>query len=189
MIKALVLTTRSYRRFYQEHRIPLESLRDFIDIARLTASAANLQPLRFLLYNEPEDCERIFPTLGWASYLKDWDGPAEGERPSAYIVILGDRNISKWLEYDAGIACQSILLAATERDLGGCMLGSVNRKKLVEELNIDEKYELLLVLALGKPSERVIVEDVGEEGNIKYWRDKDDIHHVPKRKLDELILN
>ena len=98
MIKALVLTTRSYRRFYQEHRIPLESLRDFIDIARLTASAANLQPLRFLLYNEPEDCERIFPTLGWASYLKDWDGPAEGERPSAYIVILGDINISKWLE-------------------------------------------------------------------------------------------
>lgn len=189
MIKALILTTRSYRRFYQEQRLPLETLREFIDTARLSGSAANLQPLKFLLFNKPADCSRIFPTLGWAGYLKDWEGPEEGERPSAYIIILGDRKLSNWLEYDAGIVCQTILLAATEKDLGGCMLGSVNRDKLKEELAIDEKYELLLVLALGKPSEKVIIEDVEEGGSIKYWRDKDDVHHVPKRKLDDLILN
>ena len=120
--------------------------------------------------------------------MRSWSGPAEGERPSAYIVILGDTEISKSSGCDHGIAAQSIMLGATERGLGGCMIGSIKRDALRETLEIPERYEIQLVLALGKPAETVVLEDVGPDGDIKYYRDDEDVHHVPKRPLDELIL-
>ena len=125
----------------------------------------------------------------WAGYLKDWDGPAEGERPAAYIVILGDKDISPSFGCDHGIAAQSILLGATERGLGGCMIGSVKKQGLREALEIPPGYEILLVIALGKPKETVVIEAVGPDGDIKYWRDDEDVHHVPKRALDDMILS
>jgi hypothetical protein len=124
----------------------------------------------------------------WAGYLSRWSGPAEGERPSAYIVILGDTELRKGFGCDHGIAAQSIMLGATERGLGGCMIGSIDRPKLRQVLDIPERYEILLVLALGKPAETVVLEDVGPDGDIKYYRDDEDVHHVPKRTLGELIL-
>jgi nitroreductase len=120
--------------------------------------------------------------------LSRWSGPAEGERPSAYIVILGDTELRKDFGCDHGIAAQSIMLGATERGLGGCMIGSIDRPKLRQVLDIPERYEILLILALGKPAETVVLEDVGPDGDIKYYRDEDDVHHVPKRTLGELIL-
>ena len=120
--------------------------------------------------------------------MRSWSGPAEGERPSAYIVILGDTEISKSVGCDHGIAAQSIMLGATERGLGGCMIGSIKRDALRETLEIPERYEIQLVLALGKPAETVVLEDVGPDGDIKYYRDDQGVHHVPKRPLDELIL-
>jgi nitroreductase len=124
----------------------------------------------------------------WAGYLSRWSGPAEGERPSAYIVILGDTELGKDFGCDHGIAAQSIMLGATERGLGGCMIGSIDKKKLRQALDIPERYEILLILALGKPAETVVLEDVGPGGDIKYYRDEEDVHHVPKRTLDELVL-
>ena len=124
----------------------------------------------------------------WAGYIRSWKGPAEGERPSAYIVILGDTELNKSFGCDHGIAAQSIMLGATERGLGGCMIGSIDRPKLRQVLDIPERYEILLVLALGKPSETVVLEDVGPDGDIKYYRDEEDVHHVPKRTLSELVL-
>ncbi len=186
-IKELIIRTRSYRRFDQSFYIDYGTLEDLVNLARLSASSANRQPLKYLLFNSPEDCERIFPSLAWAGYLNHWNGPEEGERPSAYIIILGDRSVTESFSVDHGIAAQSIMLGATETGLGGCMIASVNREQLRTELQIPEKYDILLVLALGKPAETVILEDVACN-DIRYYRDDDGIHHVPKRSLNELIV-
>ena len=188
MLRDLVLKNRSYRRFYQDVAVEVETLRELVDLARLSASGSNLQPLKFMLSRDPEKNARLFACLSWAAYLKDWPGPVEGERPSAYIVILGDKDISQTFGVNHGIAAQSILLGATEKGLGGCMVASIKKDILRSALNILLKYEILLVLALGKPAEKVVVEKVGEDGSVKYWRDADGIHHVPKRSLDEIIV-
>ena len=186
MLRDLVIETRSYRRFHQEVATDLETLRQLVDLARLSASGANKQPLKFMLSSDPQTNAQVFVHLGWAGYLKDWPGPSEGERPSGYIIILGDTRISRSFGRDLGIAAQSIMLGATERGLGGCMIGSIGRG-LREVLDIPDEFEILLVLALGKPAETVVLEDVGLDGSIKYYRDEDDVHHVPKRPLGELI--
>jgi nitroreductase len=188
-LSELVANTRSRRRFHQEHHIERETLIELVDLARLSASGANRQPLKYILSHTPEMNERIFPHLGWAAYLKDWPGPEEGERPSAYIVILGDKNISGVFSLDHGIAAQSILLGATEKGLGGCIIATINKENLQAVLAIPEPYVILLVLALGKPKEQVVIEPLPADGNIRYWRDSDGVHHVPKRSLDEIILN
>ena len=185
--KNLVLKNRSYRRFDQSFSVETKTLEKLVDLARLSASAANRQPLKYLLYNAPRDCERIFPSLAWAGYLNDWSGPVSGERPSAYIIILGDKSITESFSVDHGIAAQSIMLGASEIGLGGCMIASIKREQLRKELNIPEIYDILLILALGKPAEKVIIEEV-VENNIKYWRDSKENHHVPKRSLNELII-
>jgi len=188
MIRDLVIATRSIRRFHQSAVVDLETLRQLVDLARLSASAANVQPLKYVLACAPERNARIFPLLAWAGYLKDWPGPVEGERPSAYIVILGDKRLRQSFDCDHGIAAQSILLGATERGLAGCMIASIQRRELRDVLAIPEHLEILLVLALGKPKEKVVLEAVGADGDIKYWRDADGVHHVPKRSLDEIIV-
>jgi len=189
MIRDLIQKNRSYRRFFEDHTIEISTLKSLVDLARLSASAANLQPLKYILSC---DCERnavIFPHLAWAGYIKDWPGPTEGERPSAYIVILGDTRISKSFEYDSGIAIQSMLLGAAEMGLGGCIIHSIQRDQLREVLDIPSQYEIMLVLALGRPRETVKIEQIDASGDIKYWRDDAGIHHVPKRSLDDIIVS
>jgi len=186
-LKDIVLRTRSCRRFDETHRIDYKTLEEFIDLARLSASGANRQPLKFLIYNSPEDCDRVFPSIVWAAYLRDWEGPDQGERPSAYIIILGDKTLAEGFGVDHGIAAQSIMLGATESGLGGCMIASIRREQLRSELKIPERYEILLILALGKPVENIIIDRI-KDGDVKYWRDNDKNHHVPKRPLDELII-
>lgn len=186
-IKDLIVKTRSYRRFDQSFHVDLQTLEELVNLARLSASAANRQPLKYLIYNNPDYCERIFPALAWAGYLKEWDGPEQGERPAAYIIILGDRSVAESFSVDHGIAAQSIMLGATESGLGGCMIASIKHSMLREELKIPERFDILLVLALGKPAENVILEELA--GNdIRYWRDNTGNHHVPKRSLNDLII-
>jgi nitroreductase len=188
MLKELVTKSRTVRRFFQEMPVDMETLRELVDLARLSPSGSNLQPLKYYLSCEPEKNARIFPNLAWAGYLKDWPGPQEGERPAAYIIILGDSTINKTFGCDHGIAAQSIMLGAAEIGLGGCMIGSIKRAELAAALNIPPQYEILLVLALGQPKESVQVEPIGPDGSIRYWRDEQQVHHVPKRALDDLIL-
>ncbi|MTI83123.1 MAG: nitroreductase family protein [Firmicutes bacterium] len=184
----LVSKNRSYRRFYQDTKIEKNTLKDLVNLARLSASAGNKQPLKYVLSYDPEKNNSIFNTLAWAAYLKDWNGPVEGERPSAYIVVLNDNQISNnYSDIDVGIACQSILLGASDMGLGGCILAFVNREKLKNSLNIPEGLEIKVVIALGKPKEPVTIE--AAKGDIKYWRDDKGVHHVPKRPLDEVILD
>ena len=187
MIEELVMKNRSYRRFYENKSIDNETLKELINLARLSPSAGNLQPLKYVLSNTPEKNNLVFPCLAWAGYLKEWSGPQEGERPAAYVVILGDTNISKKFGCGYGIAAQSILLGATEKGLNGCIVGSIRRKMLRKSLEIPERYEILIVIALGVRKEMVVIEEV-KAGDIKYWRDEKGVHHVPKRPLSEIIL-
>jgi len=188
MVNDLVRKSRSYRRFDQSYLIDRAALRELVDLARMSPSAANLQPLKYILSYEPTQNALIFDHLAWAGYLKDWPGPAEGQRPSAYIIILGDTGISKTFGCDHGIAAQSILLGAADRGLGGCMIGSINRDALRKKLDIDDHLQILLVIALGRPAERVVLEDMTPQTGIEYYRDQQDVHHVPKRPLDQIII-
>ena len=189
MIRDLILRNRSYRRFYQDVAIDLQTLRELVDLARLSPSGGNLQPLKYILSCDAHTNALIFPHLVWAGYLRDWPGPEDCERPSAYIVMLWDRELSReTMGGDHGIAAQSILLGATEKGLGGCIIGSIDRMGLKKALNIPRRYKILLVLALGKPKETVVIEPVEPSGSIEYWRDSDGVHHVPKRALDDIII-
>lgn len=188
MLRDLVVQNRSCRRFDQEYVIERTTLVELVDLARLAPSAANLQPLKYILSCDPQTNARIFPHLAWAAYLKDWPGPAEGERPAAYIIVLGDTRISRNFGCDHGIAAQTMLLGATERGLAGCMIGLLAREDLRTALDISTRYEILLVLALGRRAERAIIEPIGNQGDIKYWRDDQGVHHVPKRPLEDLIV-
>ena len=188
MFTELVKENRSCRRFYEDHAVEPETLKEFVNLARMSASGANLQPLKYILSCDSQKNAEIFSCLAWAGYLKDWPGPEEGERPAAYIVILGDTSISESAGCDHGIAAQTILLGAREKGLAGCMLGSIDRNALRDSLNIPSQFKVLLVLAIGKPREQVILVNVGSDNSIRYWRDSEGIHHVPKRTLEDIIV-
>lgn len=189
MLYDLVRRNRSRRRFYQDVAVTEETLRELVDLARLSASATNRQPLKYYLSCTPEKNALIFPHLSWAGFLTGWGGPAEGERPAAYILILHDTTISDDPGVDHGIAAQSIMLGATERGLGGCIIGSVRGEELSRALGLPERYRILLALALGKPREEVVLEEMGPDGDFRYWRDEQGVHHVPKRRLDDIIVS
>jgi nitroreductase len=187
MIRELIAKNRSYRRFYEDANIDLHTLKSLVDLARMSPSTRNLQPLKYIISNGMETNKKIFTTLAWAGYLKDWNGPVEGERPSAYIVVVVDKNITQGKpEHDEGIAAQSILLGAVEQGLGGCIIASVKRQELAEILNIDGQYEIALVIALGKPKEKVVITEV-KDNDIKYFRDENTVHYVPKRSIDDIV--
>ena len=189
MLRDLVRKSRTYRRFEESRVIKREELVELVDLARLSPSGANRQPLKYYLSCTKEKNELIFGTLAWAAYLKDWNGPAIGEKPSAYIILLGDNTIARDFGVDPGIAAQSILLGAAEKGLGGCMFGNVSREKLRTLLNISSQYEILYVLALGYPAEKIQIDEVDQNGSIQYWRDEKQVHHVPKRRLSDLIIS
>jgi nitroreductase len=183
-ISALLRSNRSYRRFRQEP-ITEQTLLELVELTRLCPSAANRQPLKYLLAWQPEQTARIFPHLRWAAALAPWPGPAEGERPTAYIVILGDTRINRRWDWDCGIVAQSMLLAATEQGLGGCMIASIDQPGLRSALDLPDPLEVVMVVALGRPGERVVLEE-GNPNDRAYWRDADEVHHVPKRPMAEI---
>lgn len=187
-LKALITKNRSYRRFFEDIQIERSQLEEWVDLARLSPSAKNLQHFKYHLSYTTEACDQIFPNTAWAGYLKDWPGPEKGERPSAYITVLLDKTISSNPWHDEYISAQSILLGAVEAGFGGCILAAINKRELSKEFQLAEHFEILYCIALGKPKEEVIVEDV-EDDSIIYYRDANQVHHVPKRKLSELIIN
>jgi len=189
MLKDIVTASRSYRRFDNGVAIPMRTLEELVELARLCPSAANRQPLRFILCTAPADNEAVFGCLKWAAYLKDWDGPAPSERPTAYIIVVNTAKDWDMARIDLGIMAQTMLLGAVENGLGGCMLGAIDRDRLRAHLGLAPELEISLVLALGKPVEDVQVVDVPADGSIRYWRDEAGVHYVPKRKVEDLILD
>jgi len=189
MFKKLIAYNRSYRRFYGDKIITKETLLSLVDYARLSASGANKQPLRYIVSYEKQVNEIIYPTLAWAGYFADWSGPEEEERPSAYIIILQDKDHKMVGGVDHGIAAQSILLGAVEIGLGGCIIGNIKRDALSKSLTIPDQYEILLIVAIGKPKEVVVINEINVGEDVKYWRDENQVHHVPKLKLADVVLN
>lgn len=186
--KDLVKANRSCRRFDNSFALDTQTLTDLVELARYTASGANNQPLKYIISSSREQNDKIFSCLTWAAYLKEWKGPEPAEQPTGYIVILGDTTIANNFWCDHGIAAQTMLLGARARGLAGCMFAAINIKKLKELLGIGDHLEVKLVIALGKPVEEACIDDVGDDGDIRYFRDENQIHHVPKRKLEDLIL-
>ena len=185
----LVTKCRSYRRFDGAFPVPEDAVRDLVELVCYVPSARNLQPLKFLAVCEPALGEALFPCLSWAGYLADWSGPAEGERPRAYIVMLGDLMVTSEFACDSGIAAQTLLLGATASGFGGCILGSLDRKKIRELLKIPERFSLLMVIALGKPVETIVIDQMRDDDSVRYFRDANGLHHVPKRTVDDVLLN
>ena len=183
----LVLRNRSYRRFDENTRLSDDYLRKLINLARLCPSSRNQQALKYMMVNSREKCDIMFPSLEWAGYISGWHGPVEGERPPSYIIILGDNRLGKSFSTDLGIAAQTLLLGAAADGYGGCMIASVKREKVRTDFNIQDDYDILLVVAVGKPVEKVVIEDV-RDGDVRYWRDEQGVHHVPKRGLNEIIV-
>ena len=182
MMLDIIQKTRTVRRFQEGKRISRETLLDLLDLARFGGSARNCQPLCYLLISEKEQCEAIFPLLGWAGYLSDWPGPVPGERPVAYLLCLLDTTRAKGPEneahFDLGIASQNILLGAAERGIFGCRIGSFSKSAVAKRFGIPERYKPLLVLALGYPAEEVVLDNVGHDGEIRYWRDTDGSRNI-----------
>lgn len=188
MLKELLMKTRSYRRFKQEPAPDLATLRSLVELARLAPSASNQQPLRYVLVQDPEKRAQVFSCLKWAGYLTGWSGPKEEEQPTGYIIILSDPKLSIKPGIDVGLVAQTMLLGARELGFGGCLLGSIDRPQVQEYLNLPEDLEIQLVVALGTPGEEVRLTTVGSDGDIRYWRDENDIHFVPRRLAKDQIV-
>lgn len=192
MLRDLVLKNRSYRGYDESYRFSREELLDFVDLARQTAASANIQPLKYHIAYEKEQVDQIQPLTRWAGSLPQLNLPYPGTRPTAFITICQDMNIgsnpTSFLP-DVGISAQTILLAATEKGLGGCMIGSFEKAELKTLLDLPEYIEPKLVIALGKPAEEIILTEPKEDGSVKYYRGEDGkTHYVPKRKLEDIIL-
>lgn len=179
-----VLSRRSIRRF-QQKSIKIELLKKFVNAARLAPSAANLQPLEYFIVNEKELCGKIFDTIGWAGYIKPKWTPSENERPVAYIIILSKDIDKQWYIRDASLSAENIVLTAESESVGSCILLNINKVKIKEVLKIPKDLFVDSVIALGYKAEKSVIEDY--TGSIEYWRDKEQVLHVPKRKLENII--
>ncbi len=189
MLKELILKNRSYRRYDSSVSISNELLIEWVDNAMKTPSARNSQPLRFIIVNEKHNNEFVFKNLKWAGYLKDWGGPNESEKPSSYILILVDKKITENADIDIGIVAQTICLQTVEEGYGACMFKSFNKKEITEYYKINDEFSLSLVVAIGKPNEKIVIDEINLNESIKYYRDNNDVHHVPKIRINDLILN
>lgn len=188
MLSELVIKNRSYRSFDMEKRIGDERLKKYVDMARITASTANLQAIKYRIVWTEDECEKTLACTKWAGYFKDIQLPPTGKEPTGYVIICCDTEITANVTgfyKDTGIAAQTILLAAAEEDFGGCMIGSFDETGLREVLNLPESVKVTLVVALGKPDENV--EIVPCDGDVKYYRENG-IHYVPKRSLEEVLI-
>jgi len=186
----LVKKNRSYRGYDESVRLTKEQLRELVELARFSASSVNLQPLKFLVLSDEAEVKRLQPLTGWARALPERHLPDEGHRPTSFIVICHDTAIAENVQRfwkDVGIVAQSMLLGAVEKGFGGCMIGNFSPEKVAKEFSLSENLVPVLIVALGKPQETIVLEDY-KGGSINYYRDDQDVHYVPKRTLEELII-
>jgi Nitroreductase len=186
--KEIVKMTRSFRRFDPTVRISEEELLEFVDSARLAASGTNKQYLRYRIVHTEKECDIVYDTLKWGGAFPDWDQP-KNEAPSSYIVLLREKDLAPRVGIDDGLSTQIITLAATTKGYGTCILQNCAFKDLMANLAIDtDKYVFSLVIAIGKPIEEVVIDEGLVDGNTKYYRDENEVHHVPKRTLADVLV-
>ena len=168
-LRDLLRFDRSVRRFDASRTIDRDTLVSLVELTRYCVSSQNMQPLRYIIVDEKTGKDRLFPLLRWARHLKDWPGPAQSERPSAYLVQLTDTRIAPSLLCDCGLQLQAITLGAAA-------------------LGLEDFYKVEYVLALGYSAETVRLEDLAPGADYSYYRLPDSTHVVPKRPLGELIV-
>lgn len=188
LIKELLLRDRSIRRFRQES-VSIDALRELVGLTRYCASGANRQPLVYALANEQCLLDKIFPLLRWAGYYEDWTGPDVGERPVAYILQALDTGIASNQLCDDGIQLQAITLGAAALGIGACIIKSFDAAAVSGILGLPENIRPLYVVALGYPSEDTIIVPQRDRSEIRYYRDDKDRQCVPKRPLEDVIIN
>ena len=192
MFLDLVKQARSHRGFRQDRKVTRQELEHLVECARFTPAARNDQVLKYYLAEKPETVTAIQPLTKWAGALAELHLPRKGAEPVAYIVICLDGSLAENpapYQRDVGIVAQTMLLAAAEMGLNGCMIGSFAAGELREKLDLPEAIKPQLLLALGEGTDRIVMTDVGEDGSTTYYRDAEDTHYVPKRTLEQLILN
>ncbi|MEA4920226.1 MAG: nitroreductase family protein [Clostridiaceae bacterium] len=191
--KELVEKNRSYRGYDEKYVITREQLETLIDYTRFCPSSINFQPFKYFLSCDKETNAIIQPMTAWARRLQaQMTLPHEGKMPTAFIVICHDKNIGPNTERfskDVGIVAQTILLGAVDMGLGGCMIGNYNPDKVKEALGLEENLQPVLIVALGKPDEKIVITDIPQSGEIGYYRDENDVHYVPKRSLKDILIN
>ncbi len=181
----LILSRRSIRQFKPEP-VSREILEKLVNAARMAPSAANVQPLEYIVVDDKELKKRLFPCLKWAAYIAPEGSPRPGHEPAAYIVVLANTSLKeKGYEYDVGAAVENMILAAWEQRVGSCWIISVEREKVQEILKIPDQYKIDSVLTLGFPDEKPVVEEM--KNSVKYWKDEEGRLHVPKRGLKNII--
>lgn len=192
MLTKLIYATRTVRRFQEDQPLARTLLTDLVDLARAGGSARNAQVLKYMIITAPGLRQSLFSLLGWAAYLRDWPGPAPGERPAAYIACLLDKSLLKGAETEAycdlGIATQNMLLGAAEQGVFGCRIAAIS-PRVHQLLGLDDRYVVLLIVALGYPAETVTIEEMGANQDVRYWRDDAGGHHVPKRRLEQILVD
>jgi len=186
MLKDLVLRNRSCRKFYTDHLVSVEMLMSLIELARVTPSSKNRQPLKYILVTGKDETDFVFNQLSWAKHLKNWAGPEKAERPPAFLIMLLDTMLNEQALIDAGISAQTILLGATEIGLGGCIIRTVNRSAVRQYYQLPAHLDIIQVIAIGKPQQDIELTSVQEDGKTEYFEHKS-IHFVPKRSLEDII--
>ena len=192
MFLDLVKQARSHRGFRQDRKVTRQELEHLVECARFTPAARNDQVLKYYLAEKPETVAAIQPLTKWAGALAELHLPRKGAEPVAYVVICLDGSLAENpapYQRDVGIVAQTMLLAAAEMGLNGCMIGSFAAGELREKLGLPEAIKPQLLLALGEGTDRIVMTNVGEDGSTTYYRDAEDTHYVPKRTLEQLILN
>ncbi|MCX6563666.1 MAG: nitroreductase family protein [Candidatus Aminicenantes bacterium] len=181
----LIVSRRSIRQFGSKP-VGRDILTKIVNAGRLAPSAANLQPLEFVVIDEEALKKEIFACLKWASAIAPRGNPRPGHEPQAYVAVLVNSRIrDKMYEYDVGAAIENMSLAALEEGIAGCWLISIDKPKTIELLNIPDSHKLDSILALGYPGQVSKAEDFVD--STKYWQDEDFTFHVPKRKLENVL--
>jgi len=177
---------RSIRKF-TDQPVDYELLKKFVSYARLSASAKNLQPIRYYIACGGKIADDIFQHVSWAGYLKGAHSPSFEQRPRAYIMFLYDKDIAAAPRWDIGASSHAIQLMAQYEGLGTCWMGAINRSKITELCKISDAYTLDSLLAIGYPGESPVTESV-DDGDIKYYLDDEKVLHVPKLSIDDIII-
>ena len=178
------LATRRSIRKYQNEPLHEGVMEELLEIARFYPSGLNLQPLKFMPVTNGEDVTFATENLRWAGYLPGYEIGVE-ERPVAYIVIFGDRQISNQFDFAAGSAVNQLCLGAHGKGLGSCCLMIHKKPQFLEHFRLDgERYEPLYAIALGHPKHGATTTDLTTD--CKYTLDANGDFVVPKRTVSEL---
>lgn len=188
MLLDLVKKNRSTRRFDESFAIDYDTVYSWLEVLPFVASQRNMQMLKYIIVADADICNEITAISKWAGYIDGWDRPPKGERPRAYLIQLLDTTLLDNAAFDEGMQLQSIRLMAIEQAISSCVIMAFDSKALRQILNIDERYKINAIVAFGKSAETCIIEDI-KDNNVRYYRDENGIHHIPKRQLSELIIN